>query len=120
MINNPVHIEIAFAYGMYGAIEVVPIYEDNGSAFLPTGVYQLYEGCQPESYESEIDLILNEKYLESIDLMGANHPGFLGELQFTGYRLFEWKYIGYYLTEGEVYQVVTALQDFDSDAVLDR
>lgn len=118
MINNPINIEISSIYGYHGVIEVIPVYEDNGSAFTPTGIYQLYEGCPPDS-SSDFDTAHFEKYWESIELMGAAHPGFLGEIHFNGFRLFEWKYIGYYLSEGDVCQVVNALQDFDSNAVTD-
>lgn len=44
--------------------------------------------------------------------MGDDNPFFLGEIRFHGFANFEWQYLGKYLNEDEVLQVINYIQDF--------
>ncbi|WP_345948986.1 hypothetical protein ABDD95_19250 [Mucilaginibacter sp. PAMB04274] len=57
---------------------------------------------------------MRDKYLANFALTGKDHPGFLGELLFTGLDFFEWKYNGTQLIKVEVLQIVDCIQDYAS------
>ncbi|SDE63060.1 hypothetical protein SAMN05216464_10826 [Mucilaginibacter pineti] len=109
MLNNPALLQIIRDGGLVQPLDIFPVYRQEGNVYVATSAYRLYEGYPAEEgddFEERLD-----KYLEYVELEGAEHPGFLGELHFQGSTAFEWKYSGTALSEAEVLQVVELLQD---------
>jgi hypothetical protein len=111
-MRNPVNFEIRRADYSWTIIEVVPVLIEEGKELIPTGMFKLYLGF-PEHDSPLYDAqALRERYMESIDIEGNNHPDLLGELHFPGVGYFEWKYHGQQLVEEEVLQVIELIQDY--------
>jgi hypothetical protein len=111
-MTDPINLQIKRTDGTWDIIEAAPLLIEEGHELIPTGTYQLYRGF-PEFDANLFDAdALRERYMESIELMGEDNPGYLGELHFSGIGYFEWKYDGNQLQENEVWQIVDCIQDY--------
>jgi hypothetical protein len=109
MLNNPALLQITRGDGSKQAIDIFPVYRQEGELYVATQAYRIYEGYPAEEGEYFEERL--EKYLAYVELEGEANPGFLGELHFDGITAFEWKYSGNRLSEAEVLQIVDVLQD---------
>jgi hypothetical protein len=113
-MNKPITIEIKRQDESWDLVEVMPVWMEQGDAFVTTGSYRLCRGY-PEFYSKLYDAeAMRERYLENIELQAEAHPDYLGQLHFKGIGFFEWKYEGDQLTEREVWQLVDCIQDYNS------
>jgi hypothetical protein len=111
-MTSPINTQIKRADGTWDIIEAAPLLIEKGHDLISTGTYQLYLGF-PEIDGNVLEAeIMRERYMQNIELMGEDNPGFLGELQFSGIAYFEWKYEGHQLQENEVWQIVDCMQDY--------
>jgi len=111
-MTDPINLQIKRTDGTWDIIEAAPLLIEEGHELIPTGTYQLYRGF-PEFDSNLFDAdALRERYMENIELMGEDNPGYLGELHFSGIGYFEWKYEGDQLQENEVWQIVDCIQDY--------
>ncbi|SDE35653.1 hypothetical protein SAMN05216464_105332 [Mucilaginibacter pineti] len=111
-MTDPINLQIKRTDGTWDIIEAAPLLIEEGHELTPTGTYQLYRGF-PEFDSNLFDAdALRERYMENIELMGEDNPGYLGELHFSGIGYFEWKYEGDRLQENEVWQIVDCIQDY--------
>ena len=111
-MNTPINLQIKRADNTWDIIEAAPLLIEEGQELLPTGTFQLYRGF-PEFESNLFDYqAMRERYVESLELTGADNPGYLGDLHFTGVGFFEWKYQGVQLQESEVWQIVDCIQDY--------
>lgn len=105
-------MQIKRADGTWNIIEAAPLLIEKDYDLISTGTYQLYLGF-PEFERSDPEAeIMRERYMQNMELMGEDNPGFLGELHFSGIAFFEWKYDGHQLQENEVWQIVDCIQDY--------
>lgn len=111
-MTSPINLQIKRADNTWDIIEAAPLLIEEGQELVPTGTFQLYRGFPEfDSHLFDADA-LRELYMESLELIGEDNPGYLGELHFTGVGYFEWKYIGHQLQENEVWQIVDCIQDY--------
>jgi len=111
-MTSPINLQIKRADNTWDIIEAAPLLIEEGQNLVPTGTFQLYRGFPEfDSHLFDADA-LRERYMESLELIGEDNPGYLGELHFTGIGYFEWKYIGNQLQENEVWQIVDCIQDY--------
>jgi hypothetical protein len=111
-MTSPINMQIKRTDGTWNIIEAAPLLIEEGHDLISTDTYQLYLGF-PEIdgniFEAQI---MRERYMQNMELMGEDNPGFLGELHFSGIAYFEWKYEGHQLQENEVWQIVDCMQDY--------
>jgi hypothetical protein len=111
-MTSPINLQIKRADNTWDISEAAPFLIEQGQDLVPTGTFQLYRGF-PEFDSNLFDAdALRERYMESLELIGEDNPGYLGELHFTGIGFFEWTYKGEQLQEGEVWQIVDCIQDY--------
>jgi len=113
-MTSPINLQIRRTDGTWDIIEAAPLLIEEGRDLVSTGVFQLYRGF-PEFHSNLFDAnALREQYMENIELMGEDNPGYLGQLHFTGIGYFEWKYEGHQLVESEVWQIVDCIQEYSA------
>jgi len=111
-MTSPINLQIKRADNTWDIVEAAPLLIEEGQELVPTGTFQLYRGFPEfDSHLFDADA-LRERYVENLELMGEDNPGYLGELHFTGVGYFEWKYEGDQLQENEVWQIVDCIQDY--------
>ncbi|HEK22066.1 MAG: hypothetical protein C0191_04690 [Mucilaginibacter sp.] len=98
-MTTPVSVQIQRATGQWSLIEVVPVCSEQEKQLVSTGIYQLYEGF-PD--------------MDDIEHFDDDSTYFLGELHFTGFEHFEWKYVGQQLNQTEVEHIVDLIQAYNS------